>query len=199
MFSERVQSRGAAKADTRARVLAAADRSFREHGFAGTTVRGIAAAAGVSVGTVMSVGDKDALLIGIVDEWIAAVHAGRAQGAPPAALTRAEAAVRLQETVRPFVSYFGADGDLSREYAAVLARGRHRSRTFGDLADDLRAEFEAILRAAGVHDPGGAARTLYLVYIGMLFATAGAAISRDEAARQFTDSIQRILGEQEQS
>lgn len=194
MFTERVQSRAEAKAGTRERVLAAADRSFRARGFAGTTVRGIAADAGVSAGTVMAVGDKDALLIAIVDDWIAAVHARREPSAALPRLTPDEAAARLVETVRPFVTYFNADGDLSREYAAVLARGKHRSRTFGDLGDELRADFEGILTAAGCADPGAAARTLYFVYIGLLFATSGGAVTREVAAERLVEAIGQILG-----
>lgn len=195
MFNERVQSRAEAKADTRSRVLAAADRSFREHGFAGTTVRGIAADAGVSVGTVMGVGDKDALLIAIVDDWIAAVHADRERAASLPALTPAEATVQLLETVQPFVTYFNADGDLSREYAAVLARGRHHSRTFGDLGDELQGDFARILRAARHGDPEAAGRTLYFVYIGLLFATSGGAVTREAAAERLVEAIAQILGE----
>ncbi|MDP0399067.1 TetR/AcrR family transcriptional regulator [Tsukamurella strandjordii] len=195
MFSERVQSRSEAKADTRARVLAAADRSFRAHGFAGTTVRAIAADAGVSVGTVMAVGDKDALLIAIVDDWIAAVHAERPGGEPLPALSADEAVARLVGTVAPFVTYFNADGDLSREYAAVLARGVHRSRTFGDLADELRGDFARIFAAAGHRDPEAAARSLYFVYIGLLFTTSGAAITREEAGAGLIEAIEQILGQ----
>ncbi|KXO99115.1 TetR/AcrR family transcriptional regulator [Tsukamurella pseudospumae] len=195
MFSEPVQSRAAAKVETRARVLAAADRSFRARGFAGTTVRGIAADAGVSGGTVMAVGDKDALLVAVVDEWIAAVHAERATGEPLPSLGRDEAIARLVGTVEPFVAYFNADGDLSREYAAVLARGKHRSRTFGDLGDELQAEFARILRAAGHVDPGAAGRTLYFVYIGLLFATSGGALAREAAAERLVEAIIQILGE----
>ncbi|TWS19475.1 TetR/AcrR family transcriptional regulator [Tsukamurella asaccharolytica] len=195
MFNERVQSRAEAKAGTRARVLAAADRSFRAHGFAGTTVRGIAADAGVSVGTVMAVGDKDALLIAIVDDWIAAVHAQREPADPLSPLSSGEATLRLVETVRPFVTYFNTDGDLSREYAAVLARGKHRSRTFGDLAGELQADFEEVFAAAGCADAGAAARTLYFVYIGLLFATSGGAVTQEAAAERLVEAITQILGE----
>lgn len=195
MFNEHVQSRSEAKAGTRARVLAAADRSFREKGFAGTTIRAVAAAADVSVGTVMAVGDKDALLIAIVDDWIAAVHAGRERAAPLPPLGRDEAIARLVAVVEPFVTYFNADGDLSREYAAVLARGRHRSGTFGGLADELREDFAHVFRAAGHRDPGAAARTLYFVYIGLLFATSGGAVTQAEAASGLVEAIGQIFGE----
>ncbi|WP_019203974.1 TetR/AcrR family transcriptional regulator [Tsukamurella sp. 1534] len=195
MFSERVHSRADAKRETRSKVLAAADALFRSDGFAGTTIRRIAAEAGVSVGTVMAVGDKDALLIAIVDEWIAAVHAERSPGEPLPALSVDEAVGRLVGTVAPFVTYFNDDGDLSREYAAVLARGGHRSRTFGDLAGELREDFARIFRAAGHRDPDAAARTLYFVYIGLLFTTSGDAITRQQAAAGLVEAVEQILGE----
>jgi AcrR family transcriptional regulator len=176
-------------------VLASADRLFREHGFAATTIRRIAADAGVSVGTVIGVGDKDALLIAIVDEWIGRVHAARTPTRELSPLTREQATIALVETVRPFVTYFNDDGDLSREYAAVLARGRHPSRTFGDLGEELQADFEQIFRAAGQSAPGAAARTLYAVYIGLLFTTSGGAISREAAAARLVEAIGQILGE----
>ncbi|WP_319447737.1 MULTISPECIES: TetR/AcrR family transcriptional regulator [unclassified Mycobacterium] len=194
MFSERVQSRADAKADTRQRVLAAADRLFREQGFAATTVRRIAAEASVSVGTVMGVGDKDGLLIAIVDHWIAAVHAARDRNARVPPLTKTEAAERLIATVEPFVAYFQSDRDLYREYAAVVARGRHRSRTFTELADELVADFERIFRAAGHANSAAAARTLYLAYIGVLRATSGGAFDESAAPGRFAEAVDLILG-----
>ncbi|QRX90089.1 TetR family transcriptional regulator [Streptomyces noursei] len=58
-------------------MLSAAERLFRDQGFGATTVRQIATDAAVSTGTVMSVGDKDALLVAIFDSWIDAVHRAR--------------------------------------------------------------------------------------------------------------------------
>jgi AcrR family transcriptional regulator len=194
VFSERVQSRIEAKAGTRQRVLAAADQLFREHGFAATTVRRIAAEAGVSVGTVMGVGDKDGLLIAIVDQWIAAVHAARNRNERLPALTTAEAAEKLIATVEPFVTYFQSDRDLSREYAAVVARGKHKSRTFTELADDLVADFERVFRAAGHTDSAAAARTLYLAYIGVLRAASGGAFDESAAPGRFAEAVNLILG-----
>jgi AcrR family transcriptional regulator len=195
VFSERVQSgRAAAKFDTQQRVLAAADRLFREHGFAATTVRRIAAEAGVSVGTVMSVGDKDGLLIAIVDQWIASVHAARDRNEHVPALTKGEAAERLIATVAPFVAYFRSDRELAREYAAVVERGKHKSRTFTELADELVADFERIFRAAGHAESAAAARTLYLAYIGVLRATSGGAFDESDAPGRFAEAVDFILG-----
>ncbi|MGV0807605.1 TetR/AcrR family transcriptional regulator [Mycolicibacterium setense] len=194
MFNEHVQSRAEAKAGTTQRVLATADRLFREHGFAATTVRRIAAEAGVSVGTVMGVGDKDGLLIAIVDQWIAGVHAARDRNQHVPPLTKEQAAERLIATVEPFVAYFQSDRELAREYAAVVARGRHKSRTFTELADELVADFENIFRAAGHTDPGAAARTLYLAYIGVLRAASGGAFDQSVAPDRFAEAVDLILG-----
>jgi AcrR family transcriptional regulator len=195
MFSERVQSRADARETTRRRVLEAAERLFREYGYAATTVRRIAAEAGVSAGTVVGVGEKDALLIAIVDEWIGAVHAARAAApSDPGPISAAEAADRVVAVVAPFVGYFQADGDLSREYAAVLARGRHPSRVFGDLADALVGEFEAILCSARHPNPGAGARAVYYVYLGILFSASGGALDADAARDRLTEAVGQLIG-----
>ena len=70
---------------TESRVLNEARRLFEQRGFTATTIRDIAHAAGVSVGTVMAAGDKPALLVQVFDDLIAAEHATRS--APPTAGT----------------------------------------------------------------------------------------------------------------
>jgi AcrR family transcriptional regulator len=55
---------------TRAAVLDAAGRSFVERGYAGTTMRDIADAAGVSVQTVFGQGSKAALLLACLDRAV---------------------------------------------------------------------------------------------------------------------------------
>lgn len=148
----------------------------------------------MSVGTVMGVGDKDGLLIAIVDQWIAAVHAARDRNEHIPPLTKAEAAERLIATVEPFVEYFQSDRDLAREYAAVVARGRHKSRTFTELAVELIADFESIFRASGhTHSPA-AARTLYLAYIGVLRAASGGAFDESAAPDRFAEAVDLVLG-----
>lgn len=172
MFSERVQStRSAQKDRTRERVLDAAQRLFTEDGFTATTVRRIAAAAGVSAGTVMAVGDKDALLLAVYDRRIGAVQAARDPIAPPA--PGWSAAARIGDLIRPFLDMFDDDLPLAREYAAVLARGAHRTEVFGDLGGALVEEFTQILREAGLGERAEAAgRTVYFSYLGLLLAAA---------------------------
>jgi AcrR family transcriptional regulator len=55
---------------TRHAVLDAAGRCFQERGYAGTTMRDVAAAAGVSVPTVFAQGTKAALLLACVDRAV---------------------------------------------------------------------------------------------------------------------------------
>ena len=87
---------------THQRVLQAAERLFQDRGFAATTVRDIAAAADVSVGTVISVGDKRSLLVQVFDSKISAEHEQRpdVSGGHGDDSTCAD---RLELLVRPFV------------------------------------------------------------------------------------------------
>ncbi|GAA3959759.1 TetR/AcrR family transcriptional regulator [Gordonia caeni] len=172
MFTEQVQSTRSAQRDrTRERVLDAAQRLFADRGFTATTVRRIASAAGVSVGTVMTVGDKDALLLAVYDRRIAAVHA--AQERIPAPAAGRSAADRIGDLIAPFLDMYDDDLPLAREYGAVLARGTHRTEVFGELGVALVGEFTQILREAGFAGRAeAAARAVYFSYLGLLLAAA---------------------------
>ena len=171
MFSEHVQSgRALQREETRLAVIDAAQTLFRRDGFRVTTVRGIAAEAGVSVGTVMSVGDKDALLLACYDRWIGDLHATAA--ARPGDGADLTAPQRVGEVIAPFVALFGADQDLAREYGSILARGTHRTEVFAGLATALTDSFTRIYRDAGLGDrAAGAGRATYLAYLGLLMST----------------------------
>ena len=104
------------KAETQRRVLAEADRLFRERGLAATTVRDIAAASGVSVGTVMAVGDKSALLVKVFDSLIEETHAARRE-TPPRGGNRV---VRVLSLVEPFLQLFASRQELARAYGSIL-------------------------------------------------------------------------------
>lgn len=189
MFSEHVQSRAEQRASTETQVLAAADRLFREQGYEATTVRAIAAAAGVSAGTVMSVGDKARLLIHIFDGRIRTIHEERA--AAPAG-TWGSVVDEVVALVEPFVSYFTTDLGLAREYASVLVRGTHDSAVFTELALHLVGELAQTLERAGL-DAERAARgagALYYLYLGVLMAASSGALDHDAAVQQFRSSVQ---------
>lgn len=170
-------SRDELRAATRAKISRTAERLFRERGYKATTIRDIAAAAGVSVGSVMTVGDKRALLVAMFDKSIAEVHRRRApQGGP---ITHAGAGISTVDAliglVLPFLEIFSAQSDLAREYAAALVSGTHTSVVFKDLEAALIAEIESVLANSGMPsaDVPGAARTVYLSYLGTLFEWAG--------------------------
>lgn len=161
-----------AREETRAKVAAAARKLFEERGYSSATVRDIAALAGVSVGTVMSVGDKDALLVNLFDSLIEAEHARRA--AAPAgrefgqAAGAAECAARAVDLVRPFLELFAERLELARSYAAILLSGRHTSTVFAGLAERLVEEFAELLSPVRV-DARAAAEAMHAAYIGTLF------------------------------
>jgi AcrR family transcriptional regulator len=164
------------KQATHRRVLEAAFRLFRQRGYAGTAVREIADEAHVSVGTVMKVGDKDALLVQVFDEMVETVHLDRMDleiAAVPDGTDNC--ADRLVAIVRPFVDLFTDNAALARAYAAILVSGRHCSRLFTVLADHLVQEFGTVLESGGCTpsaDTYPKARALYAAYTGTLLTAA---------------------------
>ncbi|MDN6124297.1 MAG: TetR family transcriptional regulator, partial [Brevibacterium sp.] len=70
MPTEHVHSQTGRRLRTEEKVISAAADLFLELGFRATTVRGIAHRAEVSVGRVMTAGDKEVLLIRCYDRWI---------------------------------------------------------------------------------------------------------------------------------
>lgn len=173
MFTEPVQSgRLRRRENTRARIIDTAQQQFVDHGFEGATIRGIAAATGVSLGSVMSVGDKDTLLLISFDRWIGAVHAERATSS----LALSDDPIRdVGDIVQPFLDLFSTRAELSREYCAILARGKHDTAVFGELAVMLRNEFEQVAVGAGIGEEAPrAARVLYSSYLGLLLAASAA-------------------------
>lgn len=198
MFTERVHSRAEKREATRLKVLASAERLFRAQGFGATTIRQIAADAEVSTGTVMSVGDKDALLVAIFDTWIAAVHDSREDqhergDLPP--LTPDAATHAVLDLVEPFITYFSLDLELSRQYAAVIVRGTHESEVFQALARTLITELETLLTRTPLSaaEAGAGARTLYFSYLGILMTVGNGALDQQAAIVQFREVIRFVV------
>lgn len=161
------------KQATRTRVIDAAAQLFTERGFTDTSVRAIAESSGVSIGTVISVGDKNALLVRVFDTMIAEEHAARADhGITSLHPETASCADRLSALVDPFVSLFTANPDLARSYASILVSGTHSSALFTDLASRLIEEFQGAITTRGCTSASDAperARALYFMYVGTLF------------------------------
>ena len=170
MFTERVQSRSQARESSRAKVLLAAEELFERQGFAETTIRQIAEHAGVSVGTVMSVADKDGLLVAVFDQRIA-----RLQPPPAAPLTREDPVEEIVQMLAGFVNLFATHLESARAYTAILVGGRHSSAVFEGLAKALVERVGEILIRSGRDSTEAAAiaRLVHRAYIGELFIWAG--------------------------
>lgn len=180
---------------TQSRVLLSADRLFTEQGFAGTTIRDIATEADVSVGTVIAVGDKDALLVRVFDGLIAAhQHPGpRPPAPPPPPGTAADPAQEILALVDPFVRLFTERAELARNYAAILVRARHSSALFTDLAGTLRDEIQQVLLRSGALTADEAAltaRSIYFAYVGVLFSWAARA---DAEPQELPETLQSVF------
>lgn len=180
---------------THQRVLQAAERLFQDRGFAATTVRDIAAAADVSVGTVMSVGDKRSLLVQVFDSKISAEHEQRpdVSGGHGDDSTCAD---RLELLVRPFVVLFTDRPEVARIYASILVSGAHSSALFSELAEHLTEEFEAAVAGRECVPQAEArplAQALYAAYVGTLFTWSGLGLSDPEGLSQRLRSTFRSI------
>lgn len=196
MFTGHVQSRAAAKDETRRKVLVAAERLFRRQGFVDTTIRQIAAEAGVSTGTVMGVGDKDGLLIKVFDDWIAAVHRARRPGGErQEPLTPEGAADAVIDLLMPFLRHFAKDPALSRQYSSIVVRGTHESAIFGDLAVALVTEFQAVLARAALCDAAAAraARVVYFAYLGIVMTGGNYVSGGASVPDQLRDAVRSVI------
>lgn len=161
--------RTVARLETRRAVLEAASRLLHSRGFQATTIRDIANEAGVSVGTVMSVGDKEALLVELFDGLISErQETVDAQVFTGGACCDADAVA----VVEPFAVLFEEHRDLAQTYASIIVSGRHSSVVFTDLANRLTSVFEQLLTVCGCSSSGevqSRANALYSAYIGSLF------------------------------
>ncbi|MGW1678171.1 TetR/AcrR family transcriptional regulator [Saccharopolyspora sp. NPDC002376] len=178
---------------TRQKVLSAAERLFRDQGFGATTVRQIAAEAGVSAGTVMSVGDKDAILVAIFDIWIDAVHQARTdEPGTVEPMSQVDAVVSL---IEPFIRYFMLDEELSREYAAIVVRGVHESEIFRNLAQSLVDEIATALAGVGLNEGASSrgARVVYFAYLGILMTVAHGTLQESDAIDQLREVIGFVI------
>ncbi|RBP62255.1 TetR family transcriptional regulator [Brevibacterium sanguinis] len=201
MDTEHVQSRADRRLRTEERILTAAGDLFLDLGYRATTVREIAKRAEVSTGRVMAAGDKDVLLVRCFDRWIAGLQSGRYS--PPqrwsgrasdvegherlrgASALAATSAVHqhLLEIFLPFLEFFAAHEDLSRDYAAALMRVRGRPQVFDVLAADLQEKLSSNLISIGINEDyaRASAAVLYDSYLGIVFRWGASDLGFDEA------------------
>ncbi|MFE1082585.1 TetR/AcrR family transcriptional regulator [Brevibacterium sediminis] len=182
MASEHVRLRSGKRRQTEDRIIGAAAELFLDRGFKSTTVRAIAKAAEVSVGRVMAVGDKDAILVRCFDRWIGQLQDGTytpsprreslsergsstaagsvgmraGAGASPrdTGPSRPSSAVQrhLLELFLPFLEFFAEHEDLSRDYAAAMMRVKGEPEVFNTLAADLQSRLSESLVSIGINE-----------------------------------------------
>lgn len=178
---------------TEKRVLAAADRLFREHGFDSTTIREIAKQSDVSLGTVMAVGDKNMLLVRVFDALIEEQHS--TQTIPSAANT-ASCSERIMTLVQPFVSLFTSRDNLARSYASIVVSGDQPSTLFTSLAGLLIDEIHSVILEHGcVADDkvASTAKALYFAYVGTLLSwSSRAAVDEKELSENLQSTFDVI-------
>src|SRR5699024_6079388 len=135
--------RSGKRRQTEERIIAAAADQFLEHGGRATTLRGIAKAAEVSIGRVMSVADKGEILVRCFDRLTGQLQAGTYAAPTLRRADRPRTASAMQqhllEIFLPFLEFFAAHEDLSRDCAAAMMRVRGDPEVFSALANDLQA------------------------------------------------------------
>ena len=182
-MSTRTQAREA----TVAKVMAAASRVFGERGYRATTIPLIAEAAGVSVGTVASVGSKDDLFLRSVEELSTANSLAMIREAASAVTVTervwayvgqmVEASIATPEQTQDyFVAYL-----RSSDHEQNLARVQEVNQALRDLfpADGLSWEESPAALAAS---------TIWLSFSALSFSLAASSVPPD-TARQLMRSI----------
>lgn len=173
---------------TETTVLAEAGRLFASQGLEGTSVRDIAAAAGVSVGTVVSVGTKNELFIASMEELATG-------GARRALDTGADPREELRTFVATSAGLTQEGAVLTRDYLTALLSSSptaaNRAR-LGSVLDDLTRVWG---RHLGLSDDSPhaalAARSFYLSLVGAVFAVACGQLARRDAI----DVLNEIIDE----
>lgn len=166
MFSEVGGARSERKRKTRAAVLRSARALFAERGFEGTTIRDVAARAGVAVGTVfLHCPDKGALLAATLDDQIERTLTKAWSSLPAGDVRR-----RLRHVVGALYRMYARSPALSRVLikeslfsAGDEVAGARLDAFLRGLAELLAASGE--LRAG---DPELAARAVFAAYFAVL-------------------------------
>ena len=181
----RVQAREA----TVAKVVAAASKVFGEHGYRGATIPLIASAAGVSVGTVASVGSKDDLFLRSVEELSTANSLAMIREASSAATVTervwgyagpmVEASIAAPKKIQDyFVAYL-----RSSDHEANLARVQQ-------VTGALRALFPDDGLSQEESPAALAATTIWLAFSALCFSLAASSVPPEDARRLMRSIVQ---------
>jgi AcrR family transcriptional regulator len=176
-------------------VRSAAGELFRTRGYDATSVRDIAAAAGVSVGTVAHLGDKAKLFLDVMEENAFALVGGaleRLNGQPVGtSLTLAD---EIWAVFEPSLTRVADNPELTRAYLIAYLRADGGHATSVGQVDVICAGIAARCVEHSGGDPGTpeallAASAIYAVFFSVAFALACGFGSVGETAQWMRDLI----------
>ena len=168
-FTQRPKGRAARKDATRGRLLAEARHAFVRQGYEATTIRGVAAAAGVAVGTVfVHFPDKSALLAATLDDHLQQVL-GRALDTLPPGGARQKVGHVLKALFAGYARQPALSRVLLRE--TLFAQGDQREAAQAGV-EAFVAQLEGWCREPGNLRPGldphDAAEAIFAAYLAAL-------------------------------
>jgi len=183
-----------AQRERHARVREAAFRLFGERGFEWTSVRDIAAAAGVSVGTVVNAGGKTGLFLATMEESAFAVVGGGVQRLRTAPVGRRALDTEVFAVFDEALTWVAEHRDLTRDYLIAYLRAGNAQAHHGD---DLLVIVDGLATRCLQHaGPGAdrraaelAASTLYSVFVSLVFALAAGATDPATARQNLRDVV----------
>jgi AcrR family transcriptional regulator len=123
----------------------------------------------------------------------ASVGSAPTSGPPVSNAPRPASAVQrhLLDLFLPFLEFFAAHEDLSRDYTAAMMRVKEDPDVFNTLADDLQSRLGEALTSIGISErhAHASAVALYDSYLGILFRWAATSMSLVEATDALLASI----------
>ncbi|MBU3976426.1 TetR/AcrR family transcriptional regulator [Propionicimonas sp.] len=191
-------SRTEQKARTRTEILAAARRVVAEQGFATTTARDVAAAAGVAIGTVfLHFPTMGQLAETLLDETVGAALVTAAQQRPDGLIERL---VHVSDCL--FQGY-AAEPELSRQVIAgslfESAPGSPSQLRMGEFRGWVVDEVSAAVGRGEIApiDPGAAFLGYFALYFGALVVGLRGELDRDAQLALLRASLQRLFAQKE--
>lgn len=175
--------RAESKIESSRRVILAATDLFTRQGYAATTVPQIAAAAGVSVGTVAAVGSKDALFLRVWEEFSTATSLGMLADAKSAS---GSLSARVWSYFGNLVESSIAMPDGLRDYFVAYLRERDHTENqtrLDEVVEAIRGLFPADQQSPAESPARLAAWTIWLSYSSICFSLAATSIPPEEARR----------------
>jgi AcrR family transcriptional regulator len=175
-------------------VRSAAGELFRTRGFDATSVRDIAAAAGVSVGTVALAGDKATLFLDVMEENAFALVGGGLERLSSEPVGTEPLAAEIWGVFEPSLTRIAENPELTRAYLIAYLRADGAHATSAGQIDVICAGIAARCVQHSGGEPGPsealiAASAIYAVFFSATFALAVGVESAGEMTQGLRDLI----------